>query len=306
MMIAFPATERYRSIVDDWDEFLAYSARPLPTCVWVNTRRTSRSEVSAWLTDEGIPHEPVPWHPDALRIEAGADVGNGLTYLAGLVHLQEEASLLPVAALRPVAGDRVLDLCAAPGTKSVHAAAAVGPNGLVIANDRSGARLNVLRTSMHRLGMLNVATTVGDAAVFSAREGSFDVVIADVPCSCEGTSRKHPEVLVNSSLARSSSLAVRQKAILSRGIELCRRGGRIVYSTCTYAPEENEEVVDDVLSTHADLRILPVTLPPLVHSPGLTMWNGRRLHSDLEHALRVWPHQNDTGGFFVALLEKQA
>lgn len=298
------AIERYQPLVDDWERFLAISRSPLPTCIWVNSTRATVDEVTEFMAAEGIVFERLAWHPEAFRLAEGADAGSRLSYLAGLYHVQEEVSLLPVVALAPRSGDCLLDLCAAPGSKTVHAAAAVGRAGLIVSNDRSGARLNVLRTALHRLGLMNVVTTVCDAAVFPDSARAFDGVIADVPCSCEGTSRKHPAVLSQASVARSRSLAERQRTILSRAIDLCRPGGRVVYATCTYAPEENEQVVGAVLAARDDIRILPFSLPGLLHSTGVTSWKGQDLHPDLVGTMRIWPHQNDTGGFFVALLEK--
>ena len=151
-MLEGTGLERYRDLVDDWAAFEEACERPLPTCIWTNTSRITAPELSVVLADEGVAHEPVTWMPDAFILRDDINPGTTLAYMAGLCHVQEEVSLLPVFALSPEVGDRVLDLCAAPGNKTVHAAAAVGDAGLVLANDRSGARLNVLRTALARPG----------------------------------------------------------------------------------------------------------------------------------------------------------
>ena len=299
-----PGIDRYRSLVDDWEAFLSSARQPLPACAWTNGIRTTPDELSHRLSAEGIRHRPLAWNAEAFRLDGCDHPGATLSYLAGLFHLQEEVSLLPVRALAPAPGERVLDLCAAPGSKTLHAAVALQNRGTVVANDRSGGRLNVLRTALHRLGIVNVTTTTGDAARFPDVAEPFDCVIADVPCSCEGTSRKHPDVLRRSSAAQSTALSRTQINILSRAADLCAPGGRIVYATCTYAPEENECVVDVLLRTRSDLRVRPFSIDGFKTMPGITSWDGRKLHDGVEGAMRVWPHHNDTGGFFVALLEK--
>lgn len=220
--------------------------------------------------------------------------------------MQEEISLLPAVLLDPAPGQRVLDLCAAPGSKTSAISAAMGETGTVVANDRDYGRLVMVRGNLDRLGAVNVSITRRDAANYPPEAGLFDRVLADVPCTCEGTSRKNPEILRRTwdASGREKIQGV-QKAILRKALLLCRPGGRVVYATCTYAPEENEQVVDSVLREMGEgtVRVLPVDLPGLRTTPGLTSWEGRRFHPSLENAARIWPHHNDTGGFFVAVLD---
>lgn len=298
--------ERYRPLIDDWPRFLEACSRPLPTVIWTNQLRVAPSALVERLRQEQVTCEPVAWYKGAFRIAGHTNPGATLSYLAGLYHIQEEVSLLPIHLLDPEPGQRVLDLCAAPGGKTLQSAVRLENRGTIVANDRSGTRLNVLRTSSYRLGLTNVSTTAGDAATFAGPAGWFDCVIADVPCSCEGTSRKHRSVVDRSSTSQSTALAQKQRAILNRAIKMCRPGGRIVYATCTYAPEENECVVNAVLQDAPSVRILPLPSLGLQTTPGITEWSGVRLHPDLRHTIRVWPHHNDTGGFYVALLEKTA
>lgn len=297
--------ERYRPVIDDWDAFAAALHRPLPTCVWANPLRTTPEVLIAWLQEQGLVPTPLPWLDHAFRLPADAEVGNRLAYVAGLYHVQEEASLLPVPLLDPQPGDRVLDLCAAPGNKTAQIATRLRNRGTVVANDLSYGRLASLRSTLDRLGVANVSTTTYDAANYPPESGRFDRVLADVPCACEGTSRKQPGVIAQRAGMRDMTGA--QTAILRKAVQLCRPGGRIVYATCTYAPEENEAVVDAVLrAVGADrLQLRPARIAGVVSDPGLTAWDGQAFHPSLANAMRVWPHQNDTGGFFVAVLEKR-
>jgi NOL1/NOP2/sun family putative RNA methylase len=298
------AFARYRPLIDDWDAFTAALTRPLPTCVWINTLRATPEQGAAWLAGEGLSAEPLGWLAPGFHLAPGPNPALQLPYIAGLYHIQEEVSMLPPVLLAPRRGERVLDLCAAPGGKTAQIAVMMQNEGTVVANDRSAGRMNVLRTTIDRLGLLNVTTTVYDAVNYPVDDAGFDRVLADVPCTGEGTSRKYPGRFYPVEPGRFEAMSRIQRLILRKAVRLCNPGGRIVYSTCTYAPEENECVVDAVLDVEAGVRLVPAAVDGFTASPGLTHWEGRALHADLRHALRIWPHQNDTGGFFIAVLEK--
>ena len=295
---------RYRELVDDWAAFMDAMHSPLPGCLWVNRTRLDAATLQGLLAEDDIAAQPVDWNPDTFRLPAACPVGNRWWYLAGLAHSQEEVSQLPVRLLAPQPGERVLDLCAAPGGKTAQLALAVGMTGTVVANDTRLDRISALRATIDRLGLLNVSVTRGDGAVFARSGGDFQRVLVDAPCSCEGTWRRtapsQPEP------SRQQMLQRTQVALLRRAVELCRPGGRIVYSTCTFAPEENECVVDQVLrETAGSVQVLPVAPVPGLHTaPGIDYWQGRALAPSLVHTLRLWPHHNDTGGFYIAVLEK--
>ncbi len=302
--------ERYRPLIGDWGAFSAALGRPLPATAWSNTLRVRPEEVAEWLAADGVVAEPLAWHPGAFRLPPGTAPGGLLALAAGLLHVQEEASLLPVALLDPRPGERVLDLCAAPGGKTAQIAVAMENRGTVVANDVDWRRLVTMGRTLQRLGIANVALTAWDGASFPESGGLYDRVLADVPCTCEGTSRKNPEVLAWGGEAERARTARTQRALLAKAVRLCRPGGRIVYSTCTYAPEENEAVVDDVLGAAGagSLRLVDAlgtsSRAGFRAAPGLGTWQGRSFDPSMARALRVWPHVHDTGGFFVAVLEK--
>lgn len=296
--------ERYRDLVDDWPAFLDALARPLPTAIWTNRLRIRAERLRELLVAEGLAPRPLAWNPSAFRIETAGTIGDRWWFRAGLAHAQEEVSQLPALLLDPRPGERILDLCAAPGGKTAQLAAALHNRGTVVANDVRIDRTRALSALIARLGLVNVSTTVHDGGSYPSAAGQFDRVLVDAPCSAEGTARKNPAVLERASDSRERYPPL-QRRLLQRAVELCRPGGRIVYSTCTFAPEENELVVDAVLGRFgARLRLLPARVEGLAADPGLDRWQGRRLHPDLIHSLRIWPHRNDTGGFFVAVLEK--
>jgi len=298
--------ERYFSIVDDEAAFRDALSRPMPGYIWANTLRVAPGRLCEMLQRDELAPEPLPWHPVAFRIACKSNgLGNHWTYHAGYFHIQEATSMIPVLVLSPQPGERILDLCAAPGNKTAQMALALENRGTIVANDLFYGRLRPLRSAIDRLGLLNITYTCHDGMSYPKSAGTFDCVLADVPCSCEGTSRKHPRVLKRS--LRNNRLVRHQALLLDQAVRRCRDGGRIVYSTCTYAPEENEAIVDAALKKwDGRIHIRPIQVPGFVGSPGLTFWENSTFHPDLANTLRIWPHQNDTGGFYVALLEKTA
>ncbi|MFQ5639753.1 MAG: RsmB/NOP family class I SAM-dependent RNA methyltransferase, partial [bacterium] len=308
MANSFESFSRYRPFIDDWPAFVEMSQTPLPTCVWSHPLRIAERELAARLRQQGLTFDPVTWYDGAYLLPSDVKFGNSLEYSVGLCHVQEEVALIPVVLLDPKPAERVLDLCAAPGNKTAQMALRMQLSGTVIANDVTGNRMRAMRRVISRLGLINVSTTLHNAATYPRQDVLFDRVLADVPCSCEGTSRKHPGVIAESGRERSLRLARLQTAILRRALQLCKIGGRVVYSTCTYAPEENEMVVQAALdSLQPKIRafIKPGNLQGFRFSPGVEKWRDQVFRKDMHNALRIYPHQNNTGGFFIAVIEKR-
>ncbi|WP_254523797.1 RsmB/NOP family class I SAM-dependent RNA methyltransferase [Natrinema caseinilyticum] len=298
--------ERYRSIIDDFDAFRAACKRPLGNAVRVNTIKASVDRTTAALEREGVGYEQADWNPRVLRLETDSP-GSTWTSFHGFTHGQEEVSAVPPVVLDPEPGERVWDSCAAPGGKTTQLAARMDDRGTVVANDNNLGRISALRFNAERLGATSLAVTNADARTYSLERFDFDAfdrALVDAPCSCEGTIRKNPDALDNWSEGHISSVSGIQKGILRRAVQATRTGGVVVYSTCTFAPEENEAVVQHALETES-CRLVDFELE-LEHSPGLTAWEDEDFDSSLERATRIYPHQNDTGGFFVAKLEVTA
>jgi NOL1/NOP2/sun family putative RNA methylase len=297
--------ERYRPLIDDWQAFVEAVSRPLAPCLWVNTTRIGVNAFNGLLEDEGISARPVAGLPGAFRLEEGIRPGQRWWFCAGLAHIQEAASQIPVHLMDLRAGQRVLDMCAAPGGKTAQIAFALDNTGTLIANDFATARIRALQGNLDRLGVVNVSTTCSDASNWPAKGGQFDRILLDAPCSSDGTLRRNPDLIGRLGADLSARLGARQRAMLRKAVQRCRPGGRILYSTCTFAPEENELVVQDVVRAYdGRVRLVAVRPKGLITSPGVIRWAGQDLDPGLAHCVRVWPHQNDTGGFFLAVLEK--
>lgn len=306
MLIEDPLVRAYESIVPDVAAFSRAIRLPLPTTFWVNPLKISRAQCLDYFKHIGASVTPLPWHPLAFRWSHDTVLGRHWTFLAGLVHIQEAVSMLPVMVLDPKPGEHVLDLCAAPGNKTAQIAIAMQNRGTVVANDRDYGRMRAFGQIQKRLGLINVSTTICDGVRFPDRDNTFDKVLVDAPCSCEGTVRKRTEKKFTPNVGHSRRLAQVQVQLLKKAIQLCRPGGSIVYSTCTFSPEENEAVIDHILKTQGEaLSIEPISLPDFTFSPGITHWAGRDFDPRVINTVRIWPHQNDTGGFFMALLHKR-
>jgi NOL1/NOP2/sun family putative RNA methylase len=294
--------DRYEALVDDADAFRAACDRPLPSVVRVNEMAASPARVREAFDDEGVAYDPVDWHDGLFRLPDGNPGGNW-PYVHGWTHGQEEVSVLPGLALDPQPGERVWDACAAPGSKTTQIADAMDDEGTVVANDNNLGRLSALRHNAERLGITNAIVTNQDARNFSTKPlafDEFDRALVDAPCSCEGTCRKNPDVVDQWTLDHVHAVAGIQKGILARAVQATRPGGTVVYSTCTFAPEENEAVLDHVLEAE-DCEIVELDLP-LDTVPGVTEWEGETYDESVTRAHRVYPHHNDTGGFFCAKL----
>mgnify|MGYP000014702932 FL=1 len=293
--------ERYEPLVDDFAAFLTACERPLPSVVRVNTIKATVERAKQALAEEGIAVEPT-WHDELLALPE-AQPGANWPYVHGWLHGQEEVSAVPAEVLDPEPGDRVWDACAAPGSKTTQLAALMDDSGTVVATDSNLGRISALRSNAERLGVTNVAVTNEDARNHSLKpfDGvEYDHALVDVPCSCEGTVRKNPDTLEEWTLDHVEGIASVQKGILRRAVQATRPGGTVVYSTCTFAPEEKEAVLDHVLTTES-CELVEFDLP-LAHAPGVTEWEGASFDPTVAKAKRIYPHHNDTGGFFAAKL----
>ena len=214
----------------------------------------------------------------------------------GLITVQDEASQAVVSLLDPQPGESILDTCAAPGGKATGIAERVGPEGSVLALDRHSKRLELIRRAARRLELPNLACETADATrALGPKTGDrrFDRVLVDAPCSGLGTLRRNPDARWRVREADPARLAETQLAILARSAEALRPGGRLVYSTCTLLPEENDGVIEAFLAKSKTFRVLGADGLPRELAPLL----------DAQGALRCFPHRHDTDGFTAFALE---
>jgi NOL1/NOP2/sun family putative RNA methylase len=297
------AFDRYRDIIPDYAGFFSALEQPLPVSIRVNTLKIGPGPFQDLLRGKGYDLEPVRGIEEAFILRGVEAPGATLEYFLGYYQIQGLTSMLPAKILNPRPGEIILDLCAAPGGKTTYLAQLMGDHGLVVANDFKYERTHVLRSHIDRLGILSVLVCCYFGQAFPLRR-KFDRVLLDPPCSAEGTYRAGlpPTQSENPKVAR--HLVRIQKELLQHALRVLRPGGTLIYSTCTYAPEENEAVVNDAVSS-GQAELLPVQIP-FPHSQGLTSWQGEAYHADLVKALRFYPHQVNSWGFFVAHLRKRS
>lgn len=286
-------------MVDDWDAFVAAASDPLPHAFRVNTLKISPPVLSDRLRKGGLPHRPLPWCKTAFESEAS--LGSRIEHWLGYYYIQEAVQLLPVMALDPQPGEAVLDLCAAPGGKTTHLASRMNNRGTLVANEPNGRRQMALLANLNRLGVLNASVTAYQGENFPTQT-SFDRILVDAPCSAEGTLRKEPSLRKGARPSIIERLARVQKRLILRAFDLLAPDGMLVYSTCTFAPEENEAVVAHLLESR-DAQVVPFE-PPVPHQRGVCRWNEETFSRSLEGCARVYPHHLNSGGGFVARITR--
>jgi 16S rRNA (cytosine1407-C5)-methyltransferase len=274
----------------------------------VNTLRATLAEVRDELLAAGLEARVVPWCPGALQLPPGSLRALQATaaHAEGRLYVQGLSSQLVPLALAPGPGDRVLDLCAAPGSKTSQLAALMGGGAGLHANDRSPQRVHRLRSVLALLGVEGATLTRRAGQSFGRTlPEAFSHVLVDAPCSMEGRLRAgDADARSPTPRGRIRRLAGEQRALLLAGLGACTPGGVVVYATCTLAPEENELVLHKLLRRAGGavrLEPLPWELPDAL--PGLSAWNDRGLNPDLVHARRLLP-DGEREGFFVARLRK--
>ncbi len=280
----------------EFEEFLSACDRPLQT----GLRRNPLKPCTASLDKFGL--RPVPWEKNGFYYDASTRPGLSPLHDAGVYYLQEPSAMAPAALLDAKPGERVLDLCAAPGGKSTQIAAALAGEGLLVCNEIHPKRARILSSNIERLGIANSLVLNEHPAKLAERfEGCFDKILVDAPCSGEGMFRKEAAAVTDWSEETVAMCAKRQQEILHSASTMLRKGGRLVYSTCTFSPEENEGTIAEFLRNHPDFSVETVDAPWFSH--GRCEWADETM-SELRQTFRLWPHKLRGEGHFAAVLHR--
>lgn len=294
--------ERYRGIIPDWEAFCDTISRPEPSTIRVSTQRIEPDELLGRLTAQGFGFEPLPGVDACFRVtERPRLISDTIEHWQGLYYIQQASTVIAAPLLAPAPGERVLDLCSAPGGKTTHLSDLMRGEGTVVACEVNENRIRALLGNIYRTGQSNIAVVAGDGRTLPTG-AKFDRVLVDAPCSAEGILRKRGGKLPRRGVKFLKKLVRRQENLLRRAIEMTRPGGTILYVTCTFGPEENEAVVSRVLED-APVEVVPIQLD-VPHAPGVTEFEGETYDSRLEGACRIYPHHLDSGGLFLCLLRK--
>ena len=278
----------------EYEAFLASLGRPLQKGLRLSRRKTG--------VLPGFLGEPIPWTATGYYFEEGTRPGKHPFHEAGLYYLQEPSAMAPAELLRPEPGERVLDLCAAPGGKSTQLGDMLMGRGILVANEINPKRAKILSRNIERMGIPNALVLNMHPRDLEKRfAGWFDRILVDAPCSGEGMFRKEEAAGADWSVDTVSMCAGRQAEILDSAAKMLRPGGRLLYSTCTFAPEENEGNIAAFLRRHPDFHVVPTHSPWF--TPGRPDWTEDGIPS-LVGTARLWPHKLPGEGHFAALLER--
>lgn len=246
---------------------------------------------------------PVAWEPNGFYYGKEDAPGKHPYHAAGVYYIQEPSAMAPAAYLDAQQGEKILDLCAAPGGKSTQIAAAMRGEGLLISNEIHPARAKILSENIERMGIRNaMVTNESPQSLAKVFEAYFDRIMVDAPCSGEGMFRKNADACDEWSPENVTLCAERQAEILECAASMLRPGGRMVYSTCTFAPEENEGTISQFLAKHPEFEIADVMHYPQMSS-GVAAWTTDP-QPGLERTIRLFPHHVDGEGHYLAVLMK--
>jgi NOL1/NOP2/sun family putative RNA methylase len=271
-------------------------------CIRVNTLKISKEELKERLERKGWKLEEVPWYENAFFVETQESIAKTKEFFLGYYYIQDAASLVPVLALDPKPGETILDACASPGSKTTFIAELMKNEGLIVANDVNPKRVKALSFNIQKIGAKNVVVTMMDARNISKLKMKFDKILLDVPCSASGTFISSFRVLEFWSQHVVERLSNLQKQLLRAAVEVLKEGGTLVYSTCSMDPEENEENMEYAIKK-LGLKQEKIEVKGLKYRTGIERYR-KKVFENAKYAIRFFPFDNQTEGFFVCKLRK--
>ena len=280
---------------EEYGDFMAAYDRPLQKGLRLSRRKKLQKPLT-FLRD------PIPWAQNGYAYDPEARPGKHPYHEAGAYYLQEPSAMAPAQLLSPQPGDRVLDLCAAPGGKSTQLGDMLEGQGLLVANEINPKRAKILSRNIERMGIPNALVLNMHPRDLEGRfPGFFDKILVDAPCSGEGMFRKEAAAVTDWSPETVAMCAGRQSEILDSAAKMLRPGGLLCYSTCTFAPEEDEGAIAAFLRRHPDFHVEKAHMPWL--APGRPEWTADGPEA-LRDTFRLWPHLLSGEGHYAALLRK--
>jgi len=271
----------------------------LPACLRVNTLRVKEEVLVKRLKARGVVLKKIPWVKYGYFVESSSvPLGATPEYLLGYYFLQDAASLAACEALNPKAGETVLDMAASPGGKTTYLSQLMQNKGVVVAVEVNKRRLKRLKSNIMRMGCENVIVVNRDATEFESINISFDKVLLDAPCTGTGTAHKSAEALKKGRRDLINCNRI-QRNLIEVAIKVLKKGGTLVYSTCSLLPEENEIIIDETLKKY-NIKLEKVR----AGSEALTSPYGRELIKEIKKASRFYPWEHSTQGFFIAKMKK--
>jgi len=309
--------ERMKKLLGEGKDFQSYldSLKTKPKkSIRCNTLKITPENLRNRLTAKGWKiKQPFSKHKEIMIVDSDlepGELGRSLEHILGYYYVQEIASMLPTLAMNPKPEETILDLCASPGSKTTQISAKMENTGTLIANEISLGRIKILASNLERCGVTNAIITKKEGSALCRtlkfQEMLFDKILIDAPCSGEGTLRTSPKTFKMWNINTVKKLSKIQKSLLASAFEILEIGGEIIYSTCTHAPEENEEVIDSIMKEfEGKIKIEKPSIPVEINPrQGILRWQEKEYIEDLKLGCRIYPHDNDTEGFFIIKLKK--
>lgn len=292
---------------DELEEFLKWVKKRNPVTIRVNSLKITKNELEWRLKKRGISIESLPFYDEGFVIREREEILSKIPeHFLGYFYIQEASSMIPPLILSPKEGEWVLDIAAAPGSKTTQMAQMMKNRGVIVANDISYERIKALSSNLDRLGVLNTVVTELDGYKLGFYlEGMMDKVLVDAPCTALGTLHKSRDVVRWWSYNKVGKLVRIQRGLILAGFKALKPEGKMVYSTCTLVPEENEGVVNFLLEREPDAELLPIEIEGLITKPGRSKWKRNRFSKEIEKTCYIIPHKNEMEGFFIALIKKR-
>lgn len=297
---------RHRIILgDDYENFAKILRKLLPASFRINTLKVDRDEMLKRFESYGWNLKQVPFYKDGVIFEGRKPLvlGNTVEHFLGYIYIQETASMIPPVVLDPQEDEVILDMAAAPGSKTTQIAQMMNNNGALIANEKILPRLASLRTNIQRCGVTNAVITWMDGKAFREKGLKFDKILLDAPCTGTGAIMKSPKTLKTWSVDASKISSSIQKQLLQSAVECLKEDGTLVYSTCSLEPEENEENIDWAIRK-LGVKVEKIKIEGFKTRSGITSWDGDELDPQVSNCIRIYPQDNNSEGFFVSKLKK--
>jgi len=291
---------------DELEKFLLWTEEKLKPAIRVNTLKITPQELKERLENQGFTLKELDFYNEAFFVEyAPFEIGKTIEHYLGYYYVQNISSMIPPLVLNPKPHEMVLDIAAAPGSKTTQMAQMMRNTGVIIANDVAIDRIKALSNNVDRMGALNVIITMVEGFKFGFWfKNSFDRVLVDAPCSAIGTLHKSYEVAKWWGYEKVGKLIRTQKGLVLAAFDCLKPGGTMVYSTCTITPEENEAIINFLLEKREGVIIEEFNIQGIKMRKGLTQWGRFKFHSDLQKTRRIEPFDNDTEGFYIAKIKK--
>ena len=289
--------------IDDTIKLLKANEIPLTQTIRVNTLKIKSDDLKNKMHQKGFKLEVIEQIPYGYRITKETfNLGSTHEFLQGYYYLQNLASMLSAIILDPKPNDTIVDMCAAPGSKATHIAQLMKNEGNLILIERNKNRIPALETNLRRMGNINSIVLNMDAVDLSKLKTEPDKILLDAPCTGEGLIRQDQSRKRNKKMKDIEKMSAVQKKLLKAGLNSLKQDGLLLYCTCSIAPEENEFVVNEILSSLDDFSI--VKIPRKYGVKGLIQAFGIDLIKELEFSQRLYPHIHDTIGFYFCLIKR--